>query len=108
MFAYIYEWLWNFVCYMILVTALIQALPENSYQKYIRFFSSLILVLILASPVLRILGLEQNFRQLYTDAKYRQIKHEIEAGEQFIKEQEQEFWSEGLYEDSVEMDDMVE
>ena len=37
MFDYIYDWLWNFVCYMVLMTALIQVLPENSYQKYLKF-----------------------------------------------------------------------
>ena len=100
MFTYIYDWLWNFVCYMILITALLQVLPENSYQKYIRFFSSLILVLILASPIFRILGMEENFRQLYNNAEYRQIKKEIEAKERFIKEQEQDFWSEAEYEDA--------
>ncbi len=108
MFTYIYDWLWNFVCYMILITALLQVLPENSYQKYIRFFSSLILVLILASPIFRLLGMEENFRQLYNNAEYRQIKKEIEAKERFIKEQEQDFWSEAEYEDSIEMDDVVE
>lgn len=109
MFEYIYDWLWNFVCYMILVTALLQVLPENSYQKYIRFFSSLILVLILASPVFRILGMEENLRNMYTNAQYRQIKREIESKEQFIKEQEQAFWSEAEeYEDSIKMDDVVE
>ena len=90
MFTYIYDWIWNFVCYMILITALLQVLPENSYQKYIRFFSSLILVLILASPIFRLLGMEENFRQLYNNAEYRQIKKEIEAKERFIKEQEQD------------------
>ena len=108
MFTYIYDWLWNFVCYMILVTVLIQVLQENSYQKYIRFFSSLILVLILASPIFRILGMEANFRQLYNNAEYRKIKKEIEAKERLLKEKEQDFWSEAEYEDSIEMDDVVE
>ncbi len=109
MFEYIYDWLWNFVCYMILITALLQVLPENSYQKYIRFFSSLILVLILASPIFLILGMDENFRQMYNSAEYRQMKREIEEKEQFIKEQEQAFWNEANdYEDSIEMDGMVE
>ena len=52
--------------------------------------------------------MEENFRQLYNNAEYRQIKKEIEAKERFIKEQEQDFWSEAEYEDSIEMDDVVE
>ena len=52
--------------------------------------------------------MEENFRQLYNNAEYRQIKKEIEAKERFIKEQEQNFWSEAEYEDSIEMDDVVE
>ena len=70
---------------------------------------ALILVLILASPIFRILGMDENFRQMYNSAEYRQMKREIEEKEQFIKEQEQAFWNEADdYEDSIEMDGVVE
>ena len=50
----IYNWLEQLACYLILVTAVLHALPDSGYKKYIRFFTGLILVLLLASPVLQL------------------------------------------------------
>ena len=94
MFDYIYDWLWNFVCYMVLMTALIQALPENTYQKYLKFFFSLILVLILATPVFRLLGMEQRFQEIYQDAEYRRVIREMEQASDYVKQREQDIWKE--------------
>lgn len=46
----------NLAVYMILVTAFLQALPENSYRKYVRFFCGLLLTVLLAQPVLDLMG----------------------------------------------------
>ncbi|MCI8638283.1 MAG: stage III sporulation protein AF [Coprococcus sp.] len=84
MFEYIYQWLQNLAFYMILVTVVIQVLPNNSYQKYIRFFCGLILVILLASPIMKVLGMEENLSKLYHSAKYEQAQKEMEeAGEYF-------------------------
>ena len=42
----IYNWLEQLACYLILVTAVLHALPDSGYKKYIRFFTGLILSLI--------------------------------------------------------------
>lgn len=94
MFDYIYDWLWNFVCYIVLMTALIQILPENSYQKYVKFFFGLILVLLLATPVFRLLGMEQGFQDRYQDAEYRRIVREMEQASEYMKQREQDIWKE--------------
>lgn len=39
----------NLAVYMLLVTAFLQALPENSYRRYVRFFCGLLLTVLLAS-----------------------------------------------------------
>ena len=41
MIQLVYRWMQNLAVYMILVTAFLQALPENSYRKYVRFFCGL-------------------------------------------------------------------
>ena len=105
----IFSYLKSYVILFLVLTILLEMVPKAGMQKYIRFFSSLILVLILASPIFRILGMDENFRQMYNSAEYRQMKREIEEKEQFIKEQEQAFWNEADdYEDSIEMDGVVE
>ena len=46
----------------ILVSAILQALPQESYQKYIRFFSGLVLIILLMTPLLRLTDMEDSFR----------------------------------------------
>lgn len=78
MFEYIYEWIQNLACYMILITAVIQILPNNSYRKYIRFFCGLILVIVLASPVLELFGAGADLERIYRDARYDETIKEIQ------------------------------
>lgn len=95
MFEYIYDWIWNLVSYMILVTALIQALPENSYQKYLRFFYGLILILLLVTPIFRVFGMEEQWDLFYQKAEYRRMLREMEEASEMFGKAEQEFWKEG-------------
>lgn len=84
MFDYIYQWIQNLACYMILITAVIQILPNNSYRKYIRFFCGLILIIVLAAPMLELFGAEENLRRIYREARYEETIKEI-----------QEAWNDG-------------
>ena len=52
MFDYLYDWLRDISYYLILVTAVTYVLPSNSYRKYIRFFTGLVLIMMLVTPVL--------------------------------------------------------
>lgn len=54
MFEGIYEWLKNLAYYVILVTALFHMIPGEVYQKYIRFFTGLVMVVLLLSPILQL------------------------------------------------------
>lgn len=56
MIGYIEEWLQNLVFYLVIVAMVLQLAPEGSYRKYIRFFSGMILVLLLATPLLKIMN----------------------------------------------------
>jgi len=56
MFEYLYEWLQNISYYLILVTAVTYVLPSNSYRKYIRLFTGLVLIMMLLIPVLDLFG----------------------------------------------------
>lgn len=95
MFDYIYEWLKNLAFYMILVTAVIRALPDNSYQKYIRFFAGLILVILLMTPILKLTGMKGTFSELYRSAAYEQESKEIEEAAAFLQEMENPLLEEG-------------
>lgn len=95
MFDYIYEWLKNLAFYMILVTAVIRVLPDNSYQKYIRFFSGLILVVLLMTPIFKLTGMKGVFSELYKSAVYEQETREMEEAASFLEDIENPLLEEG-------------
>lgn len=85
MFAYFYDWLQNITFYLVLVTIVIQIIPDNSYQKYIRFFTGMILIVMLAGPLIRAVGMGNRFSELYQSAEYRQKRKEIEDTTKYLE-----------------------
>ena len=53
----VYNWIKNIAFYMLLVTAFLQIVPDEAYRKYIRFFSGLMLIMLLVMPIFKITGL---------------------------------------------------
>lgn len=89
MFNYFYEWLRNLAFYMVLVTAVLQLIPNRSYEKYIRFFCGLILVILLLTPVMRVIdsGFEGRMRASVSDdnwKKLEEIREQAEGLEDFV------------------------
>ena len=89
MFNYFYEWLRNLAFYMVLVTAVLQLIPNRSYEKYIRFFCGLILVILLLTPVMRGIdaGFEGRMRVSVSDDNWKEleeIREQAEGLEDFV------------------------
>ena len=89
MFNYFYEWLRNLAFYMVLVTAVLQLIPNRSYEKYIRFFCGLILVILLLTPVMRVIdaGSEGRMRASVSDDNWKEleeIREQAEGLEDFV------------------------
>ena len=82
MFAYLYEWIRNVAFYLVLVTALLHVLPEFGYQKYIRFFTGLVLILLVLAPVLKLFQMEEELRDAYRDDSWLEQLEEIEGVEE--------------------------
>jgi len=91
MFDYLYEWMQNIAFYLILMTAAIQVIPDNSYKKYIRFFTGLILMVLLVSPVLKLFKVEQAFNDIYDRAAVEQEIKEIEQATEYLQEMEEDY-----------------
>lgn len=68
MIAFIYEWMENIAFYLVIMVAVMHIIPQKSYQKYIRFFAGMILILMLAGPILRIFGMTELQNTAYQDA----------------------------------------
>lgn len=70
MFRQLYDWIQNIAVYLILVSAVMHAIPGKDYEKYIRFFSGLILILLLFTPLLNLTGMAEEFTSLYKSREY--------------------------------------
>ncbi len=88
MFTFLYEWIRSLAYYMVLMTAILQVIPNKEYQKYIQFYMGLIIVLMLCTPLIKILGLEDDFYSLYHSSAYQLEIQEIEEKTEYLKEVE--------------------
>ncbi len=85
MFQQIYGWIQNITVYLIVTAAVLYAVPGKDYGKYIKFFSGLILILLLASPVLSLTGMKGTFEDIYRSSEYELQKQEIENAEEIYR-----------------------
>lgn len=81
----IYRWMQNLAVYMILVAGFLQALPDNDYRKYVRFFCGLILIILLTQPILELAGMGGRITKLYETAEYEQMIREMENAEKIFE-----------------------
>lgn len=58
--AEIYTWIRNIVVYMMINTIIMNLLGNKSYKKYVSIASGMILILIVVSPLVKVLKLEEN------------------------------------------------
>ena len=82
----IYGWIQNISVYLIVMAAVMHAIPGKDYGKYIRFFSGLVLILMLSSPLLRLAVMEGTFRTLYKGKEYEMERREIERAEELYEQ----------------------
>ena len=86
MLDWLYEWIKNIAFYMIIVSVIFKVLPGNTYQKYIQFFSGIVLILLVFMPIVRIAGKEQTIEEFYQNHAYEQKKEEFELMEKYFTE----------------------
>lgn len=84
----IYGWIQNISVYLIVMAAVMHAIPGKDYGKYIRFFSGLVLILLLSTPLLKLAGMEGTFRTLYRGKEYELERREIERAEEIYEQSE--------------------
>ena len=84
MLRQLYDWIQNIAVYLIVVSAVMHAVPGKEYEKYIRFFSGLILILLLFMPLMNLTGIADEFVSLYKSQEYEMNRREIENAEEMI------------------------
>lgn len=86
MITFIYDWMKNIAFYLVILVAVMQMIPKSSYQKYIRFFAGMILILMLCGPILKIFGMTDYHNEEYQKAM-REIEDATEYMERIIREE---------------------
>lgn len=110
------EWFRNIAVFLVVMNAVMHAVPGKDYVKYIRFFSGLIMILLLFTPVLKLIGMEDRFREIYSGAEYEMRRREIQKADEIYEEagladvlSEQIPTSDGSVEDGTgEVEDRIE
>ncbi len=75
--SWLYDWIWNLVVYFILVTAVTSVLPGEQYRKYIRLFTGVMMILVMADPLLSLLNLDEKLLSAFEAESVRQQKEEL-------------------------------
>ncbi|HHV09066.1 MAG TPA: stage III sporulation protein AF [Clostridiales bacterium] len=96
----LYSWIRNIVIYMIMNTIVMNLLGNKSYKKYISIVSGMILVLIVITPVLRVIKLDESLDYFFNSNNFTvdtsEFKKELEGVE---REQQEAIFAE--YEDGI-------
>lgn len=80
MLNYIYDWIENIAFYLVILVAVMQMIPQNSYQKYIRFFAGMILILMLAGPIIKLFGMTD-----FQSIEYQSVLQEMEEASGYME-----------------------
>ncbi len=81
----VYGWIQNISVYLIVTAAVMHAVPGKDYGKYIRFFSGLVLILLVFTPLLKVMGMGDSFYNLYKGKEYETERREIEIAEEIYE-----------------------
>ena len=90
----IYSWIKCLAIFYILLTMLIHLVPTGKYQRYVRFFMGLLLILVLIKPLLTVGNLDQilswetlseGIRQEYEDFSMEK-KYLEQEGNDYVQE----------------------
>lgn len=67
----IYEWVKNIVFYQLIVSIIINMIPNDTYQKYIRFFLGMLFLVITIHPIFKMLNLTENIDHRYVQEMWK-------------------------------------
>lgn len=80
----------NIGFFLILVSVVCNALPENSYKKYCKLFCGLVLVVLVITPFNEILNYEGDISDIFLNKSYQSQLIELEARLKLQEEQQME------------------
>jgi stage III sporulation protein AF len=82
----IYQWIKNIAFYMILITAVMNVIPNNNYKKYINLFTGIIMIILVISPISNLLGMNTRLDTNFIKNIYNQELNNIKVDTYQISE----------------------
>ena len=86
MFQNLYRWIQDLAVWLVISAAALQALPGKNYGKYVRFFTGLVTVLLLTSPILKLTGTDQTLEELWSTRQQEEQHAEEEKFQKLLEE----------------------
>lgn len=99
----IYTWVKNLVCFYIFITVILHLLPKENYQKYVRFFAGMLLMILVVSPILSLMGKEDILLQKISQAGFFQEMDNLKLDTEHLQDTQKEVYVQE-YERAVGMD----
>lgn len=99
----IYEWVRSLVFYLILMTMVVNLLPDKKYEKYLQLFVGMVFLMLILSPFANLSGAEAQVAEAFSRLTFqndaKMLRREIEDAEGARMEKLVE-----QYRDAIEMD----
>lgn len=99
----IYGWVKNIIYYMIFLSVVNNLLAESKYEKYVRFFAGMVLILLVASPFTGSLRLDEQISALFQAISFQNDTEDFKT-ELWGMEDKRLEQIIGKYEEAVEND----
>lgn len=99
----IYGWVKNIVCFYIFMAIILHLLPQESYRKYVRFFSGMLLTILVVAPALSLFGKEEALMQKISQAGFFQELDNVKMDTKYLEQTQKKAYVKE-YEKAIEMD----
>lgn len=99
----VYGWVKNLVYFYIFMTAILHLLPKESYQKYVKFFTGLLLIILILTPILSIFKNKEDLYDRISSAGFFQEMDNLKLDTAYLKESQQEIYQKE-YEKAISTD----
>lgn len=78
----IFQWIRSLVCYLILMTMVVNLIPEKKYENYLRLFAGIIFLMLVFAPFGNLNGVEEQVAEAFSRMTFQNeakiLKREIE------------------------------
>lgn len=73
----LYQWLGSILCFLIFITMASALLPSKKYEKYIRFFAGMVLILLVVQPLTGSLSLEDRIAYYFETISFQKESQDL-------------------------------